>query len=187
MVEFPSFVWLIRHFLQISMRLVEENIDYNLIESVSVYFIDKYSVYNNILLLRSLLLCRILFLCLKKRWNVQYGLNPNRNPIVVPFEAKGVPSEQAEFGHPDISIIFTFLPRSTYSDALPEALNYWNVINVDDQGQVEELWNHLRLNINVLDYYMNMFVFPVHAKQFGIKLQASGWDIPLFPKPRLGE
>ncbi|KAF7944017.1 hypothetical protein EAE96_010427 [Botrytis aclada] len=202
---------------EIRRVLVEENIDHNLIESVSAYFIDKYSAYNNILLLRGLLLHRTLFLCLKKRWNVQYGLNPNRNPIAVPFEAKGVPSEQAEFGHPDVSIIFTCLafyysglnqsqfrqglqhvlksdnPAAEYdrwtqhSDTLPEALNHWNVINVDDQGQVEELWNHLRLNTNVLDHYMNTFVFPAHAKQFGIKLQASGWDIPLFPKPRPGK
>jgi hypothetical protein len=60
----------------------------------------------------------------------------------------------------------------------------WNVINVDDQGQIEELWSHLRLNRNVLDHYMNNFVFPVHAKQFGVKLQASGWDLPLFSKSR---
>jgi hypothetical protein len=154
---------------------------------------------------------------LKKRWNVQYGLHPDRHPIAVPFEAKGVPSEQAEFGHPDVSILFTCLAfyysglnpsqfreglqhvlksddpaaeydRWTYgSDTLPEALHHWNVINGDDQGQVEELWRHLRLNRNVLDHYMNNFVFPVHAKQFGVKLQASGWDLPLFSKSRPGE
>ena len=31
---------------------------------------------------------------------------------------------------------------------------------------------------------MNNFVFPIHAKQFGVKLQASGWDLPLFSKRR---
>ncbi|KAM3084368.1 hypothetical protein ACMFMG_001526 [Clarireedia jacksonii] len=202
---------------EIKRVLVERDIDYNVIDSVSGYFIDKYSSYNNILLLRGLLLHRTFFLCLKKRWNVQYGLNPNRHPIAVPFEAKGVPSEQAEFGHPDVSIIFTCLAfyysglnksqflqslqhmlksdnpaaeydRWTYdSETLPEALHHWNIINGDDQGQVEELWDHLRFNTNVLDYYMNNFVFPAYAKQFGIKLQASGWDLPLFPKPQPGE
>jgi len=123
-----------------------------------------------------------------------------------------VPSEQAEFGHPDAAIIFTCLafyysgltpaqfneglrhvlsshdPSSEYDrwtsgcDTLPEALHHWNVINVDDQGQLEQLWKHLKTSRSVLDHYMNHFVFPAHAKQFGIKLQASGWDLPLFSK-----
>ena len=202
---------------EIKHVLSEKNLDRKLIKRVSRLFADKSSAYNNILLVRGLLLNRILILCLKKRWNVQYGLHPNRHPIAVPFEAKGVPSEQAEFGHPDVSILFTCLafyysglsppqfydglqhvlksddPAAEYdrwiygSDTLPEALHHWNVINADDQGQVGELWSHLRLNRNVLDHYMNKFVFPVHAKQFGVKLQASGWDLPLFSKLRSAE
>ena len=202
---------------EIKRVLSETDLNRELVKQVSGLFADSSSAYNNILLVRGLLLNRILLLCLKKRWNVQYGLHPNRHPIAVPFEAKGVPSEQAEFGHPDVSILFTCLAfyysglslpqfceglqyvlksddpaaeydRWTYnSDTLPAALHHWNVINADDQGQVEELWCHLRLNRNVLDHYMNNFVFPVHAKQFGVKLQASGWDLPLFSKPRPGE
>ncbi|RYP66813.1 hypothetical protein DL771_007611 [Monosporascus sp. 5C6A] len=194
--------------------LSEENVDKNEIKRAYSFFADNESAPKSLLLVRGLLLNRILLLCLKKRWNVQYGLHPNRPPVAVPFEAKGVPSEQAEFGHPDVAILFTCLSfyysglslsqfreglqyvlksddpaaeydRWTYGcDALPEALHHWNVINTDDQGQVEELWRHLRLDRTVLDHYMNNFVFPVHAKQFGIKLQASGWDLPLFPKSR---
>ena len=62
---------------------------------------------------------------------------------------------------------------------LPEALHHWNVINLDDQGQLEELWKHLRFSKEVLDHFMNNFVFPRHAKQFNLKIQASGWDLPL--------
>lgn len=202
---------------QIKRVLLDENLDCKLIERVSALFADRSSARKNILLVRGLLLNKILLLCLKKRWNVQYGLHPNRHPIAVPFDAKGVPSEQAEFGHPDVSILFTCLAfyysglnlsqfrqglqhvlksddpaaeydRWTYgSDTLPEALHHWNVINGDDQGQVEELWRHLRLRRNVLDHYMNNYVFPAHAKQFSVKLQASGWDLPLFSKSRPGE
>lgn len=197
--------------------LLDEELDRKLIERVSAFFADRSSARKNILLVRGLLQNRILLLCLKKRWNVQYGLHPNRHPIAVPFDAKGVPSGQAEFGHPDVSILFTCLafyysglnlsqfrqglqhvlksddPAAEYdrwthgSDTLPETLHHWNVINGDDQGQVEELWRHLRLNRNVLDHYMNNFVFPAHAKQFSIKLQASGWDLPLFSKWQPGE
>ena len=201
---------------EIKRVLSDENLDRKLIEQVTAVFADKSSARKNLLLIRGLLLNRILLLCLKKRWNVQYGLHPQRHPIADPFDAKGVPSEQAEFGHPDVSILFTCLAfyysglslsqfreglqhvlksddpaaeydRWTYgSNTLPEALHHWNFINGDDQGQVEELWRHLRLNRNVLDHYMNKFVFPAHAKQFSVKLQASGWDLPLFSKSRPG-
>ena len=61
-------------------------------------FDDKAAVKQDILLLRGLLVHRILLLALNKRWNVQYGLHRERDPIAVPFYAKGVPSEQAEWG-----------------------------------------------------------------------------------------
>ena len=62
-----------------------------------------------LLLLRGLLIHKILLLGLSKRWNVQYGIDSRRDPIAVPFKAKGIASDQAEFGHPDVSIILTCL------------------------------------------------------------------------------
>jgi hypothetical protein len=194
---------------EIKRVLSEERPDREVLKRVSQMFPSESSAFKNILLVRGLLVNRILFLCLKKRWNVQYGLHPKRHPIAVPFEAKGVPSEQAEFGHPDVAILFTCLafyysglsmsqlkeglshvlksddPASEYDqwtagcDSLPEALHHWNIINADDAGQVQGLWRHLRLSRNVVNHYMNVFVFPLHAKQFGIKLQSSAWDLPL--------
>jgi hypothetical protein len=146
---------------------------------------------------------------LKKRWNVQYGLHPTRDPIAVPYHAKGTPSEQAEWGHPDVAILFTCLafyydglniahlrqtlehvlksddPSQVYdrfsqNSSLPDSLREWNAINVDDEAQLKEIWQHVRYNVVVIDYFLNNFVFPRHAKQFQVKLQASGWDIPLF-------
>jgi len=38
----------------------------------------------------------------------------------------------------------------------------------------------VQFRVVVIDYYLNNFVFPRHAKQFKVKLQSSGWDIPLF-------
>jgi hypothetical protein len=32
----------------------------------------------------------------------------------------------------------------------------------------------------MVNHFLNHFVFLAHAKQFSIKLQASGWDVPLF-------
>lgn len=180
-------------------------------ERISRMFPDKLAAKQSLYLLRGLLVHRILLLTLKRRWNVQYGLHPNRDPIAVPFHAKGVPSEQAEWGHPDVAILFTCLafyyggllvaqlrqslehllksddPSNEYdrwvnsAKALPGALQDWNAINVDDEAQLIEIWKHVRYDVVVIDYFLNNFVFPKHAKQFQMKLQASGWDIPLLP------
>ncbi|KAK6591814.1 hypothetical protein H4I96_12091 [Botrytis cinerea] len=146
--------------------LSDHEIDDELIEKVSALFKDKSSARKNILLVRGLLLNRILLLCLKKRWNVQYGLHPNRDPIAVPFDAKGVPSEQAEFGHPDVSILFTclaFYYTGLNLSQFQQSLQL--VLKSDDQQQ------SMIGGLAALILYQN------------IKLQASGWDIPLFSKP----
>ncbi|KAK3356620.1 hypothetical protein B0T25DRAFT_603140 [Lasiosphaeria hispida] len=140
----------------------------------------------------------------------QYGLHPQRDPVAVPFHAKGVPSDQSEWGHPDVAILFTCLafyydginesqlrqalarvlksgdPSTEYSkwvqscDDFPESLMEWNAINVEDNFQVHKVWKAVRYQVVVIDYFLNNFVFPRHAKQFKVKLQSSGWDIPLF-------
>ncbi|KAH6972826.1 hypothetical protein BKA56DRAFT_492395 [Ilyonectria sp. MPI-CAGE-AT-0026] len=162
----------------------------------------------NLYLLRGLISQRLLLVCLKKRWNVQYGLHPQRAPIAVPFEAKGVPSPTAEYGHPDTALVLTCLAfyqtgltkpqvtqsllhvlqsddpptqyeRLVHGCKLPARLEHWNLLNTDDEAQIEELWTYLRFDRGVLNYFMNNFAFPAHAKQFRTKLQASGWDIPL--------
>ncbi|KEY64737.1 hypothetical protein S7711_05391 [Stachybotrys chartarum IBT 7711] len=172
---------------------------------------DQPSVRHTVYLLRGLLVNRILLMTLKKRWNVQYGLHPGRDPIAVPFHAKGVPSEQSEWGHPDVAILFTCLafyydginhaqlrqclehvlksddPSAEYdrwtqsTEGFPSSLMACNSINVEDEMQLTEIWNAVRYNVIVIDYFLNNFVFPRHAKQFKVKLQSNGWDIPLFP------
>jgi hypothetical protein len=189
----------------------DKGIDSNLVEEFASHFPNAKIASDNILLVRGLLEKRILLLCLKKRWNVQYGFHPGRPPVAVPFDAKGVPSEQSEFGHPDVALLLTCLsfyyagltptqfreglrhvlgsgdPAAEYDRwtqgfrGLPEHLSHWNTINIDHQQQFDELWGKLRLNRGVLDHYMNTFVFPAHARQFEVKIQASGWDLPLLP------
>lgn len=161
-------------------------------------------------LLRGLLVNRILLMGLKKRWNVQYGLHPSREPIAVPFNAKGVPSETSEWGHPDVSILFTCLsfyyqgvsiahlkqclqhllksddPASVYDSwtsapTFPDSLRDWTSINIDDEGQLQDIWVSVRYRAVVVNYFLNNFVFPLHARQFKVKIMSNGWDIPLLP------
>ncbi|OTA65961.1 hypothetical protein K449DRAFT_366540 [Hypoxylon sp. EC38] len=169
---------------------------------------DRPHVKQTIYLLRGLFVHRILIMALKKRYGVQYGLHPSRDPVAVPFHAKGVPSEQSEFGHIDVAILLTTLafyycginmsqtrqalgavlksddPASEYDkwtedEDFPDYLRDWHSINVDDFQQMSQIWNSVRFKVPVIDYFMNNFVFPPHAKQFRVRLQSNGWDIPL--------
>ncbi|KAL1647080.1 hypothetical protein SLS58_002850 [Diplodia intermedia] len=176
---------------------------------IEAIFTGESPLRKTVYLLRGLLAHGILILALKKRWNVQYGLHPLRDPVSVPYHAKGVPSDQAEWGHPDVAIVLTCLsfyfaglsvaqlrecvlhilqaddPAGEYglwagtSTTLPRNLQEWSVLNVDDELQLHELWTHLRYNISVIGCFLNNFVFPIHAKQFRTQIHASGWDLPL--------
>ncbi|KAF3904517.1 hypothetical protein AA313_de0210125 [Arthrobotrys entomopaga] len=196
--------------LSVKQFISEGKVPQALADNIRRSFHQQAAIIKIIYLLRGLFVHRILLLALKKRWNVQYGLHPTRDPVAVPYHAKGVPSEQAEWGHPDVAILFTCLsfyyhglsteqlgqslrfilqsddPASEYdrfthsSYTLPGSLREWNAINVDDEIQLNEIWSHVRYNIVAIDHYLNNFVFPRHAKQFLTKLQASAWDIPLY-------
>ncbi|KAF8260775.1 hypothetical protein EI94DRAFT_1747586 [Lactarius quietus] len=70
------------------------------------------TLWSGILLLRGLLVEGegILGYVLKeRRWRVDYGLDPSRTLLAVPYRAKDVPSLRAEFGHPDVAIALTCL------------------------------------------------------------------------------
>jgi hypothetical protein len=166
---------------------------------------DGYVIY----LLRGLLVHRILILTLSRRWNVQYGLHPLRDPVSVPFLGKGIASNLAEWGHVDVSLLFTCLsfyyqglapaqlkqsleqilksddPAREYeqwiqgSSGLSDRHRDWTSINLEDTTQLTEIWSAVRFNLTAIDHFLNNFVFPKHAKQFKVKLQASGWDLPL--------
>ncbi|KAI9453144.1 hypothetical protein BJY52DRAFT_1214289 [Lactarius psammicola] len=70
------------------------------------------TLWSGILLLRGLLVDGegVLGYVLKeRRWRVDYGLDPRRTLLAVPYRAKDVPSLRAEFGHPDVLQCFDLL------------------------------------------------------------------------------
>ncbi|KAH9040265.1 hypothetical protein EDB83DRAFT_2228304 [Lactarius deliciosus] len=129
------------------------------------------SLWSGILLLRGLLVDGegILGYVLKeRRWRVDYGLDPSRTLLAVPYRAKDVPSLRAEFGHPDVAIALTCLsyyyggltkqqvlqcfdlltkldnPDMEYDEwvefgeGIPTSLRQVNGVNVNDDTQVDE-------------------------------------------------
>ena len=97
-----------------------------------------------LLLLRGLFVHKILLLGLNKRWNVQYGIDTRRDPIAVPYKAKGIASDQAEFGHPDVSIILTCLSFYYSGLTLPQFRQaLMHLIKSDDEPVREfDSWIH---------------------------------------------
>ena len=97
-----------------------------------------------LLLLRGLFVHKILLLGLNKRWNVQYGIDDRRDPIAVPYKAKGIASDQAEFGHPDVSIILTCLSFYYSGLTLPQFRQaLMHLIKSDDEPVREfDSWIH---------------------------------------------
>ncbi|KAI5778711.1 hypothetical protein EDC01DRAFT_673091 [Geopyxis carbonaria] len=82
-----------------SKRLLQDDL-------VRVNKTTKSSLY----LLRGLISGGILHKGLKKRYRVEYGLDPERpNFLAVPYKAKDTPSGQSEFSHPDVAITLTCL------------------------------------------------------------------------------
>ena len=68
------------------------------------------------------------------------------------------------------------------SASFPGSLREWKAINLEDELQVREISRHLRYSVAVIDFFLNHFVFPQHAKQFQVKICASGWDIVHFAR-----
>ncbi|KAK8093106.1 uncharacterized protein PG998_014507 [Apiospora kogelbergensis] len=81
-----------RLYAQIIDALSNRNTTCDTIEGLSSKFSDPPSAYKNLLLVHGLLGNGILVLCIKKRWNVQYGLHPKRDPIAVPNHRRAATS-----------------------------------------------------------------------------------------------
>ncbi|CAF3467127.1 unnamed protein product [Rotaria sp. Silwood1] len=81
-----------------------------------------YSTIQLFLIMRGLLSSEVLFVALKKRYRVNFGVNQNpkfNRLMAVPFRAKDVAAENIEFGHPDVAIVLTQL--SYYCNGLSDS------------------------------------------------------------------
>jgi hypothetical protein len=93
------------------------------------------------------------------------------------------------------SLLSSEAPELTYAEwmrpcweEVPVSLRTINGINMQDEELLRtQLFPLLRYNKLVIDFYLNSFIFPTHAKEFPSKLSTSGWDIAtLKPNPTTG-
>ncbi|KAG8924836.1 hypothetical protein FRC02_010155 [Tulasnella sp. 418] len=164
--------------------------------------------WNTFLILRGLLAHGILQFVLKeKRWRVDYGPDISRSLLAVPYRAKDVPSLRAEFSHPDVAILLTYLsyywqglsqnqlqqsfhlmlkqgnPSLEYSKwivhghGIPERLRHVGSVNLRDRDQCLELHRIFHKNQAIINFFLSQVVFPHEAKEFPRKMATSGWDL----------
>ncbi|KAG9311465.1 hypothetical protein JVU11DRAFT_8580 [Chiua virens] len=109
---------------------------------VEDYALDNTTWGGILLLLRGLLAKNILLFTLtERRWRVDYGLDLTRTLVAVPYRAKDVPAPTAEFGHPDITIVLTYL--SYYYGGLTENQlrdSFEILLEQDDPSKEYSFW-----------------------------------------------
>ncbi|KAJ3568031.1 hypothetical protein NPX13_g6562 [Xylaria arbuscula] len=106
--------------------------------------------------------------------NVQYGLHPDRDPMAVPFEAKGKPSEQAEYGHPDVAIIFTYNLKTKGVSML---INVGAYISKMDNQELAHTWLLVDCKAKAVVYFRNNNQAWVHYRN------NTKEDVPLLATP----
>ena len=118
-----------------------EDVSPGMVRLVKQYFRGS-ALWGGLLLLRGLLAAGILLLALReRRWRVDYGLAPNRTMLAVPYRAKDVPAQRAEFGHPDVAIVLTCL--AYYYGGLGEEQlkqSFETLLKEDDPAVDYDLW-----------------------------------------------
>ncbi|KAF1841017.1 uncharacterized protein K460DRAFT_347564 [Cucurbitaria berberidis CBS 394.84] len=86
-----------------------------------------------LLLVRGLIAGGVLRFTLSKRWRVNFGLDPARTSLAVPYRAKDSPSPRSEFSHPDVMILLTLL--SYYYGGLSDEALFDTMAHVSDSDQ----------------------------------------------------
>ncbi|KAI9709022.1 MAG: hypothetical protein M1828_002556 [Chrysothrix sp. TS-e1954] len=191
----------VRHFLQDPQTRRENHI---LIKRLC----NNEKMWKRLLFLRGLLAKGVVrFALQKKRWRVNYGTDPSRTKLAVPYKAKDVPSPRSEFSHPDVAIILTCLSYyynhltdeemylslqnvfkldvahdeyCTWTECLPSIPKAYTTlagVNMRDPSLPQTVFPFLRQSKAAIDFYLSTSVFPREMKEFPYKLSSSGWDL----------
>ena len=148
----------------------------------------------------------VLFPLENRRHNVNFGLSLDRCLNATPYTALFCPSPSADFAQPDILVVTTIISyyydglteqqlrqsiaalleapgrddlwhQWAIEAGLPRKYNAVKNINLEDQRCLTAFKEHLPFCKPVLDFFLNMFVFPKEGVQYPFKLQKSAADI----------
>ncbi|KAF9230956.1 hypothetical protein BU15DRAFT_68744 [Melanogaster broomeanus] len=160
------------------------------LQSVKDHCQDNLCQWRGLLLLRGLLASGfLLFVFRERRWRVDYGLDPSRTMLAVPYRAKDSPAPRAEFGHPDIAVVLTCLSYYYGGLTKDQLMACFEILLKQDDPSLEyESWIHeevpddlRRINGVNIKSSEQLLPFecclPKEAKEFPHKLSCSGWDL----------
>jgi hypothetical protein len=69
---------------------------------------------------------------------------------------------------------------------IPQNIKQWKGVNLKDSHQERsQIFQILRYNMLVINYFLNYFVFPREAKQFPYRLISSAWDLSSATRSKL--
>ncbi|CAK9039865.1 unnamed protein product [Durusdinium trenchii] len=125
--------------------------------------------------------------------------------MAIPFRFKDAPSERTEFGHPDLAITLTLrtyaedgLTRESFRRVLQWAAAIEDDLQTGavhkavakrlkiaraaegftlDDEMIDLLWPKLCQNLQVVETFLEEFVFPNETRQFPFKVSSSAWDL----------
>lgn len=187
----------------VKIFMTEEMISEENHKMVMDNLVDKPELLQKVLLISAYLRREVMIIALRKRWRVEYGVNPiGERLMAVPFRAKDVAAERTEFGHPDLAIVLTHLSyyysglsyeqfreciellknrldgEEIYDDwvgeNVPSNLRSFQRVNMSDSEQAEKLFEILRKHKKCIDFWLSHVVFPRESKQFSGKLVTTG-------------
>ncbi|KDQ19218.1 hypothetical protein BOTBODRAFT_184299 [Botryobasidium botryosum FD-172 SS1] len=114
------------------------------------------TIWPRLLLLRGLLGHGLLLHTLMdRRWRVNFGLlhgedGDKRTSLAVPYVAKDVPSQRADFGHPDVALVLTYLSHYYQGLTSRQLLNCFDLLLKQDDATVEyENWTAKMVNLPI--------------------------------------
>ncbi|THH08221.1 hypothetical protein EW146_g9064, partial [Bondarzewia mesenterica] len=142
--------------------------------------------WKGLLLLRGLLADGIgilVYVLKERRWRVDYGLDPSRSLLAVPYRAKDVPSLRAEFGHPDVAISLTCLSYYYGGLTKDQLLQCFEALfKLDNPAHEYDQW--IRRSEEIPPEFCQLIGVNIEdhkqvesAKEFPHKLATSGWDL----------
>ena len=142
-------------------------------------FARQNTSWGTLLLLRGLLADNILLFALtERRWRVDYGLDPARSMLAVPYRAKDVPAARAEFGHPDLTIVLTCL--SYYYGGLSEEqlrISFEILLEQDDPSSDYAVWLEDYASGSFPDRFRNLSAINIRSSE-----QWEQYLVPLFSR-----
>ena len=130
-------------------------------------FARQNTSWSALLLIRGLLADNILLFALtERRWRVDYGLDPTRATLAVPYRAKDVPAARAEFGHPDLTIMLTCL--SYYYGGLSEEqlrISFEILLEQDDPSSDYAIWLEDYASGSFPDRFRNLSAINIRSSE----------------------